>query len=347
LLAVSMAVVYILLSIVLEKKFPPEEKPVKILFYLTSIAFVALIIPMQFGSMWLTLGWLAEGIVLAVYGILKDDKKFKKAGAIICSLCLGIFVFFDIENFFWDSLFIWKYTAITLGSLIILGMYMFKKMISGKFAAVYKYFAIANFCGYSVYIIHELGRKLIPLYGNSNVFQINFLVAAASVTAIFIIAYAITRIKMFSVFGIKILSIVLYSIGIIWMFTNNIRSRSYSYKYFSSDPDNQGLIVIGILILIILGVLSVLAIRDAMKIIITKRKKGIEWMPLVVSGYFVVLLSQNLVMQFNLSFSSAVISIIYATAALLWIIYGFVKRFAFIRRLGWLLRYFRQQNFSL
>ena len=340
LLAVSFAAVYILLSIILEKKFSPQEKPVKVLFYLTSIAFVALIIPMQFGRMWLTLGWLAEGVALSVYGILKDDKKFKKAGAIICSLCLGVFLLFDLMDYNWSELFVWKYTAITLASLIILGVYMAKKMMNSKFASVYKYFVIANFCGYIVYIIHELGKKLLPLYANEQAFQIRYLVAAASVTAIFLVAYFISRIKMFSEFGIKILSIILYGVGIIWMFTNNVINRSYSYRYFSADPDNYGLIAIGIVILIVLGVLSVLAMRDAMKIIITQRRKGIEFLPLVVSGYFVVLLSQNLVMQFNLSFSSAVISIIYVLAAFAWIVYGFIKRFAFIRRFGLILAIF-------
>jgi uncharacterized membrane protein len=71
-----------------------------------------------------------------------------------------------------------------------------------------------------------------------------------------------------------------------------------------------------------------------MKIIVTQRKKGIEWMPLVVSGYFVILLTQNLIAQYNLNFSSAVISVIYVLTALAWIIYGFTRRFAFIRRFG-------------
>jgi uncharacterized membrane protein len=70
------------------------------------------------------------------------------------------------------------------------------------------------------------------------------------------------------------------------------------------------------------------------KTIITERKKGIEWLPLVVSAYFVILLTQNLIAQYNLAFSSAAISVIYVLTALAWIIYGFTRRFAFIRRFG-------------
>jgi hypothetical protein len=95
-----------------------------------------------------------------------------------------------------------------------------------------------------------------------------------------------------------------------------------------------GITVIGTVILAALCFLSVLAIRDAMKLIVTERKKGIEWLPLVVSGYFVIILTQNLIAQYNLNFSSAAISIIYALTALAWIIYGFTRRFTFIRRFG-------------
>jgi uncharacterized membrane protein len=129
----------------------------------------------------------------------------------------------------------------------------------------------------------------------------------------------------------------LYIIGIIWLFINNsinkpVGSR-YNWDTIRPEP-SPGMTVIGTVILVVLGLLSVLAIRDMMKIIVTQRKKGIEWMPLVVSGYFVILLTQNLIAQYDISFSSAAISVIYVLAALAWIIYGFKRRFAFIRRFG-------------
>jgi uncharacterized membrane protein len=71
-----------------------------------------------------------------------------------------------------------------------------------------------------------------------------------------------------------------------------------------------------------------------MKMIVVERKMGIEWYPLIISGYFVVVLTQNLIAQFNLSFSNAAISIIYVLTALAWIIFGFARRYSFIRKFG-------------
>jgi len=333
LLAIAFAVFYLLLGRFIEKKFASEERHTRALFYLTALAFVVLIIPLQFGKAWLSLGWLAEGVILAVYGILVNEKKFQRAGYVICLLCLGAFLFFDLT---WTGnyLFAWKYLAITLGSLLILAAYMYKKMMSGDFVSIYKYFAIVNAWIYLLYIMNKLGKILSYYYPNERIYQIGYLVSAASITATFFVACIITRIKSLSEKGIKILSVILYCVGIIWLFVNNSISSPVAYVYFTTSTPKFGVTLVGTLILIVLGILSVLSLMDVMKIIIIERKKGIEWLPLIVSGYFVILLSHNLTEQYNLSFSSAVINILYAVTALAWIVFGFVRRYVFIRRFG-------------
>ena len=334
LLAVAFALVYISLSFIVETKFSKEEKNIKTLFFLTSIAFAALIIPMQFGRVWLSLGWLAQGVVLAVYGILRDENRFKRAGLIICALCVGVLLIFDLSSITWNEMFVWQYSAVTLGSLIILGVYMRRKMMNNSFVNIYKYFVVGNIWIYSIYIVHELGDMIKSLYAGEVIYGIDYMISAVSITATFVIAYAVSRIKLLYGRGIKIFSIALYVVGIIWLFISNSSSSPVGYGYFSRSTPNIGITLAGTAVLIVLSALSVLALRDAMKIIITERKKGIEWLPLVVSGYFTVILSQNLVAQYSLSFSSAVISIIYVLTALAWILYGFIYRFAFIRRFG-------------
>jgi uncharacterized membrane protein len=332
LLAIAFASFYLFLGRFIEKKFSGEEPHIRALFYLTGLAFVVLIIPLQFGKAWLSLGWLAEGVLLAAYGILLNEKRFKQAGLGISLLCLWVFILYDLP--YAGSLFVWKYLAITLGSLAILGAYMYRKMTSGTFVSVYKYFALVNAWIFTIYVIQRLKRPLFAMYPGEHIFQIEYLLSAAGISATFCIAYAVSRIKLLTDSGIKILSIVLYGIGIIWIFVNNGSNTPVQYRYLGTETPNLGITVIGTLILAALCILALLALRDAMKIIVTERKKGIEWLPLVVSGYFVILLTQNLIAQYNLAFSSAAISVIYVLAALAWIIYGFTRRFAFIRRFG-------------
>lgn len=61
---------------------------------------------------------------------------------------------------------------------------------------------------------------------------------------------------------------------------------------------------------------------------------GVEWYPFIISFYFVVILTQDLISQYNLGFNNAVISIIYLATAFAWITLGFIKRYTFIRRFG-------------
>jgi len=334
LLAIAFAVFYLLIGRFIEKKFTTEERHTRTLFYLTALAFVVLIIPLQFGRVWLSLGWLAEGVILAVYGILKNEKQFRKAGFVICLLCLIAFLLFDLSlagrNFI-----VWRYSAITLGSLFILGAYMCKKMMRGGFVSIYKYFAVINAWVYILYIIGRIQNMLHPsFYLGAIVYQLSYLASAASITVTFLAAYIISRVKLLAEKGIKMLSVIFYFIGIIWLFCINSSYFPVDPVYFTATAPKFGVTLVGTLILAVLGILSVLSMLDAMKIIIIERKKGIEWLPLIVSGYFVILLSHNLIAQYNLSFSSAAISIIYVLAALAWIIFGFMRRFVFIRRFG-------------
>jgi hypothetical protein len=338
-LTITFAVFYLLMGKFIEKKFQGKEPYTKALFYLTALAFAVLIIPMQFGRVWLSLGWLAEGVILAVYGVLNSERNFRKAGLVICALCLSAFLIFDLSSS-WRNLFIWKYSVITLGSLLVLAAYMYKKKMNGSFVSVYKYFAVINTWFYALYIIGKIGDNLSRAYAGGQAFNIAYLTSAASITTTFFIAFIITRIKLMPVTGKNILSITLYCIGVIWLFVNNDLRSPVALSYFRTATPEPGVTITGIVILAVLGLLSILSIREIIKLIVIERKKGIEWLPLLVSGYFVILLSQNLIAQFNLGFSSVVISIIYALAALVWIIFGFVRRFVFIRRFGLVLAIF-------
>jgi hypothetical protein len=129
----------------------------------------------------------------------------------------------------------------------------------------------------------------------------------------------------------------MYVTGVLGLFALNSNASPVYYDYGLNGLSGfNGLNgpVVGIAVLALISILSVLALYDLMKLIIMERKLGVEWYPLIVSGYFVLILTQNLITQFNLSFASAWISIIYVLTALAWIVFGFARRYPFIRRFG-------------
>lgn len=93
-------------------------------------------------------------------------------------------------------------------------------------------------------------------------------------------------------------------------------------------------VIMGAFILVVVGIFSLLAVRDFLQLIIREQKIGVEWYPIVISVYFMIILTQNLIVQYDLSFISSTISIIYAAMALGCIIFGFIKRYSLIRKYG-------------
>jgi len=207
---------------------------------------------------------------------------------------------------------------------------MYKKMMSSGFEQIYKYFTLVNVWFYMLYIIGKLRTVLLHVYGDGGIYSIDYIIAATAIAGTFLFAYALPRIKILADLGTEIIAMILYILGIIGVLALN--SIDSPINNIPSAP--IGIMLVGTLILVVVGLISVFAMRDLMKFIVIGRKLRIEWYPLIVSGYFVLILTQNLIMQYNLSFSSAAISIIYVLTALAWIVYGFMSRYSFIRRFG-------------
>ncbi|WHH60201.1 DUF2339 domain-containing protein [Petroclostridium sp. X23] len=327
-LAVIFAVVYLALGRFVET-FMVKEKKAMALFYITGLTFVVLIIPFQFGKVWLSLGWLVEGIALLCYGIFKELKSFKRAGVIISMLCLGAFMLFDVLAYH-DELFTYKYLAVTAASMIVLGALIYKKNLSETPARVFKYAAAINLWFFSLYIIgSELREYLSKLLLNSN-FDLDYLIIAAMILFSFLTAYIIPRISILCDNIMKGISVSIYEIALITLFFLNFNSP------VRGDLNDVSAVIrgVGTIELAVIALLSILAMRDLLLFFVIERKLGIEWYPFVISLYFVAILTQNLITQYSLEFNNAVISIIYLITALAWITFGFIKRYVFIRRFG-------------
>lgn len=328
LLAIAFAVVYMALGKLVEKLMPNEKKAIA-LFLITGLTFVVLIIPFQFGRVWLSLGWLVEGIAILSYGIYKEIKAFKRTGVIISLLCLWAFGIFDLTNI--DSyLFVYKYLAITVGSIIILGTLIFKNNLDGKGIQIFKYATTINIWIFSLYIIGSKLRDLLSDMLSRSSFDLDYLITAAMVLVSFVIAYFIPRIKVLLDKFMKVISVIIYCIGLVTLFALNFNSPVIGH--LNEVP--LSISVIGTIELVVIALLSVFVVRDLVLTLVAEKKFGIEWYPLVISLYFVVILTQNLITQFSLEINNAVISIIYLITALAWITFGFVKRYALIRRFG-------------
>ena len=335
LLAILFAVIYLGLGRFLENKLS-KEKNAQALFYLTGFTFVVLIIPFQFGRVWLSLGWLVEGAALLIYGIIREQVNFRKIGSIIFGLCLTAFFLFDVLGFFafsygYDRLFVYKYFAITLGSILILAAAYRKRSLSTRGITWFKYGTTINLWFFLIYIIgEELSYYLATSLTNSH-WNADYLVFALMVVVSYFLAYLIPRIKLLTDRVMKGISVVIYVISLFFLLILNVCTP---IEGFMRTTTPLLLKLTGTLVIVLLSLLAILALRDLMLRLVMEKKLGLEWYPLILSSYFVFILTETLIMQYNLAFTNAAISIIYVVTALSWIIFGFVKRYSFIRRFG-------------
>lgn len=328
LLALVFSIVYLSLGRFIEKKMAKEKKAAA-LFYITGLTFVILIIPFQFGKVWLTLGWLVEGVAILSYGIYKELKGFKKSGTVVSLLCLWSFLFFDLINFY-DSLFTFKYLAITAGSFIVLGTMIYKKHLFDMPSKVFKYCTFINLWFFSLYLIMMELKPFLSEMMLKTDYNSNFLIISAMILASFAIAYVIPRVKILCDDVMKGISVSIYTLSLLSVFGLNFVSPVKGY--LTEVPIAAK--AVGTIELAVIAVLAILAMRDLLLHFMIGRELGIEWYPLVLSFYFILLLTQSLITQYNLEFNNALISIIYIATALAWITFGFIKRYVLIRRFG-------------
>lgn len=328
LLSLLFAVIYLILGRIIEKKFEGERNATA-LFYITGLAFVVLVVPFQFGKAWVSLGWLVEGVLLTTYGILKKEKLFKRSGFVINYICLASFVLLDVLLQV-DNLFAYKYLAITLGSFIILGAYIYKNETSGDFQKLYKYAAIINLWIYALYTCGKLSELLYGVLPDARRI-VDALTFTIFITETFLMAYGLLRIKRIADLGTRIISCLMYFSTALMVLALN---GNYIFTYTGEGEMPLVITVIGILSLILANLLAVFAVKDLTKSFVMTEKLKVEWYPLILSAFFVLLLTQNLTVQLGMEFTNMIISVIYAVTALMWIIFGFVKRYTFIRRFG-------------
>ena len=327
-LAVAFAVIYIAIGRFTEC-FIEKERKARALFYITGLTFVALIIPFQFDMVWFSLGWLIEGIALLTYGIVKNVKGFRRAGTIISFLCLAAFLLLDIPDFD-SSLFTLKYLSLTAGSIIILSALIYKKNLTSSSTNIFKYITLINFWLFSLYLISSELKDVLSESLAESSFNPQYITYAAMILVSFLIGYLIPKFDTLRDKVVEVISSVLYVTGVASLFILNF----FSPVKGSLNEVSLGISILGTVEIAVTVLLSVLIVRDFLLNLVIRRKMGIELYPLIISLYLVISLTQNLIMQYKLAFNNAFISIVYLVAALSWIIFGFIKRYALIRTFG-------------
>jgi len=333
-ISVAFAAVYLSLGWIVMKTLH-SEKNVSALFYLTGLTFVILFIPFQFNIEWFSLGWLIQGTLLSVYGIVKEKKSFIKSGFFINALCLATFILVDMPPGSLSQNFSYKYFAVTLASLIILASFIYKKQQFLPNQTVFRILTALNLPIYIIYFMSAVAYpRLLDIFSESMSQKMaenlsNYITGTVFVLAAFLLARVLSRSLLVADGATRKFALCLYVIGVIVsLFINGVTGSFYV------DEPTVLVVATGTMMMVLSNIVALMGLNDFIKEIILGKKLGVEFYPIIVSAFFVLLLTQNLMVQFYLQFSSMIVSMIFAVTAVLWIVFGFMKRYSYIRRFG-------------
>jgi hypothetical protein len=305
------------------------------IFYITALTFAVLVIPFQFGIVWLSLGWLIEGTMLIIYGERNRFKWLEKAGWGIFALCAGAFFCLEylpaVSQMGTVRYFDLKYLAVVTGMILItlnyqtaLAAHRISWLDSRReFVTVFKYLTVGYTCLYLLQTGHRLFLKWVP---DGSFFHFYYLLMYM---VIFIgYGYLISHFKLIIDRAVRGFAIVLYlaadliCIGLNCFLPTLNPNAVISQQYLAMA------------VLIAFNIFMFLNIRDLLVKLIRGRKLNLEYYPMLLGLFLLGNITGFIITQFHLSPFNLLFSCIYLLMALSFIVYGFAKKFRYIRQLG-------------
>ncbi|WP_238651387.1 DUF2339 domain-containing protein [Paenibacillus piscarius] len=343
-LALAFCLMYLGLGMLMEKRMP-EERESRLLFYITSLTFAILMVPFQLGADWWSIGWLTEGVALTVYGHLNRFKGVERSGWGVLSLCLLAFFGFDVllqlsvyngAIYYSPSYFDLKYTFITAGMVTVALLYAIRHadkeilLLSTpaevQAAVWFKYAAIVNFYAYAVYEALRLFDWVVP-GGMAHYTFYKLLVAALLASGL---AYALPKIKVLYDNVVGIMVMLLY--GITYAICIGITLRMPSLPEGVSGSSFAD--ILALVVLILFNLFVWISAGRLLRTRLLGEYKDMELYPMAMGVYLLVMITAFLSVQLQVRDGGLAFSLMYLLLAVLFIVYGFWKRYLYIRRFG-------------
>ena len=321
--ALAIAVFYYAFSRYLESKLKNNKIP--LLFLLTALLFAVLVVPLQLDSYWVSLGWLFEGGILLSFGILANERLYRRIGAVTLSLCMVAFLLFDFHDVH-DIYFMYEVTAITAGFIAVFAVALYKhkdnlsfmNTAQGAYIRVLKIAAILISYIYLFFWV-EYGISYWPFNFESVLWILFVFVTCISVVYGYLINFKETFRDGFT----EIFSIILFIIAIFSCLVTNIIEKSNLYEGLPFIP-----------VYIIYNALGIFAVFRLLIAAAKKIKMNFQLVPLTMSIFILNIIMQTLLIQVELSFYDMIVSFVLIASALLLIVSGFRFKFPYVRRFG-------------
>ena len=135
-----------------------------------------------------------------------------------------------------------------------------------------------------------------------------------------LLAMAIVRIKMIYDEGVKVISLVMKVVGLLWLLAFNLSVYEYMLAL--------------LLLNVVAQIIALVALHELIKLLRNKDGKDSPFKLLILLGYFLLVVTQGVMVQGQVAFTSVIISVLFGVTALAWIIIGFQLKDKPVRKFG-------------
>ncbi|WP_240479732.1 DUF2339 domain-containing protein [Paenibacillus wynnii] len=272
-------------------------------------------------------------------------KGVERTGWGILLLCLGSFFGLNVplhiitEGTFLnysDPYFALKYTFITAGMLSVAVLYavqnnknnilLYHSPQEVKWTVGFKYPALLNVWAYALYESRHLYMLVLPEDFPHTTFYTLLLYAVVSV----LLAYGLPKVKVMYDLIVKYFTMFLYGFGYVICIAITVGLPSLQGDFAQNTGEDY--IVLGVLI--VFNIFVWFSGRDLLIAVIQRNYKSIELYPVIMGVYLLSIITSFLGVQLQLDDAGLIFSLVYLLLAVLFIMYGFRKRYVYIRRFG-------------
>ena len=294
----------------------------------SALVFSMLIVPYMFGLKYAPIAWAIEGAILAIFSIKKRIFISEIAGFFCILLSLAFGIYYNSTNGYSSLLAVIVFTIILISALSydLFGIIAVKDNVPYRIIeaiTAISTFAYLEFI-YNI-IIHSPSVKYFSEFTN---------VAVAIIFAL-VIATALR----FGIFKSKITLILSDVIGILLMPITFIRLNileeyDYIINFYREQVSAQSPKIFNIVLLIAVNIAVGIFFAKCISSTINRHSASAWVFTLMTSICALALITSTVMAQFDIEFSSAIISTIYILVSIILLIVGFKKNYTVIRSSG-------------
>lgn len=297
---------------------------------ISGLVFSMFVIPFVFGAEYASVGWAAEGVIIALVGIQKkiDVIEYAGLGCMIMSVAARIFGSIDMSK---------ELAAVTFAVIVcVFWIYTVRGFVQVEQRS-YKtviYTVVEIVSAYSsVGLIKYLYDNVMggPSVKVNSEFTDYAVVIASLLVFSIIIRHGLLKNKA----SMLVSDLVSFGVFLTTFVGMDIHSRyNEIFSYFGEYVEHNALTVINIILLLVVNVGTILFLATAVLDIVNRFAAPVWLFTMSISLSSLMLITAMAMEQFDVKFSNVIISALYIAASCIMLFIGFKRRYTVVRSGG-------------